>query len=67
VVCDLRAVAPCNMRTIDLLARLALSARREGRRLVVRGAPEELRELVELAGLAEVLPCPPDSGVEPER
>jgi hypothetical protein len=45
--------------TVDALARLQLSARRLGRRLRLREAPLELRELIELAGLSRVL------GVEP--
>jgi ABC-type transporter Mla MlaB component len=40
---------------VDALARLALAARRRGCRLRLAGASEELRELIELAGLAGVL------------
>jgi ABC-type transporter Mla MlaB component len=41
---------------VDALARLALAARRRGCRVRVAGASRELLELIELAGLAEVLP-----------
>lgn len=41
--------------TVDCLARLALVARRQGGRIAVRGASAELRDLVDLAGLDEVL------------
>jgi hypothetical protein len=41
--------------TIDALARLQLAARRLRCRLVLRDAPDELRELVAFAGLGEVL------------
>jgi len=40
---------------VDALARLALAARRHGTRVCLRGASEELRELMELMGLSEVL------------
>ena len=44
-------------RTVEALARLQLAARRGGRQLVLHGPCPELRELVELCGLSEVLPC----------
>jgi hypothetical protein len=46
---------------VDALARLQLAARRSGYEVAVTDAPKELRELIELAGLWEVL------GVEPLR
>ena len=49
------------LATVDLLARLQLAARRAGRRLVLARAPEDLLELIELAGLGDAL------GVEPWR
>ncbi len=45
--------------TIERLARLALAARRLGFAIRLHGASEELAELLEFAGLSEVL------GVEP--
>lgn len=40
---------------VDALARLALAARRRGCRVRLAGISAELRELIELAGLTEVL------------
>jgi len=52
-------MAAAHLSTVDALARLQLAAQRLGLELRVLHAPDELRELVDLAGLAEVL------GVEP--
>jgi ABC-type transporter Mla MlaB component len=52
--CDLRA-ARADASTIDALARLQLLASRRGLRLRLRHASPELLELVELAGLRDVL------------
>jgi anti-anti-sigma regulatory factor len=41
---------------LDQLARLRLAAARDGHPLVLRGAGERLRLLLELTGLAELLP-----------
>lgn len=57
VVCDLGALAAADLATIDALARLTLAARRLGREVHVREAPPELRPLLEVLGLAEVVPC----------
>jgi anti-anti-sigma regulatory factor len=46
---------PCDLATVDALARLQLTLRREGRELVLVGRSPELCELIELAGLTEVL------------
>ncbi|HEY0417171.1 MAG TPA: hypothetical protein VGC78_12380 [Gaiellaceae bacterium] len=46
---------------VDALARLQLAARRAGFRIAVERAPEQVRELIALAGLEEAL------GVEPLR
>ena len=40
---------------VDALARLQLAARRSGYELTVTDAPNDLLELIELAGLCEVL------------
>jgi anti-anti-sigma regulatory factor len=50
-----------DLGTIDALARLQLTARRAGLHMRLRAVPRELRELLELVGLDEVL------GVEPRR
>jgi hypothetical protein len=63
-------LADPDCRTVEALARLQLAARRGGRRIVLHGSCRELRELVELCGLSEVLPCAEaatTSGVEPIR
>jgi hypothetical protein len=46
---------------VDALARLQLAARRSGYEVTVTEAPSDLVELIELAGLCDVL------GVEPLR
>jgi ABC-type transporter Mla MlaB component len=67
VVCDVAAIAPVDLTTVDGLARLALALRRLGRAVVLRNASEELRDLVALAGLDDVLPCGPASAIEAGR
>jgi ABC-type transporter Mla MlaB component len=52
--CEVGAVQ-ADAVAVDALARLALVARRGGARVLLGGASEELRDLVELMGLAEVL------------
>jgi ABC-type transporter Mla MlaB component len=70
VVCDVAALTRSDIGTVDLICRLASTARASGCRLVLRGVPWHLRSLVLFAGLADVLPCledsPPGSGLEPE-
>ena len=63
---DARALTAPDEFDIDALARLQLAARRRGARLELYGAPARLIELLELAGLSEVLPCR-RSGVETNR
>lgn len=46
---------PADGPALDLLARMALAARRCGCRVDLRGVSPELRELIELAGLTETL------------
>jgi ABC-type transporter Mla MlaB component len=53
-VCELRGVE-ADAVAVDALARLHLAARRRGSRLSVRGASADLRELVSLLGLRDVL------------
>jgi hypothetical protein len=54
VVCDVGAL-PANARTIEALARLQLTARRLGRRIRLQRASPELEQLLEFAGLADVV------------
>jgi hypothetical protein len=49
--CDAAALTTVDLGTVDALARLALTARRMGARLLVCNASPRLRELLELAGL----------------
>jgi ABC-type transporter Mla MlaB component len=64
VVCDVRALAP-DAVTVDVLARLQLTARRLGRRVRFRHACDELQALLGLVGLTDVVPCGGWSGLEP--
>ena len=54
VRCDVDGVEP-DAVTVDALARLQLAAQRRGCRIRLENASPELRELVELLGLTEVL------------
>jgi STAS domain len=66
IICDagrLRA----DVAAVDVVARLALAARRLDRGMRLRRAPSALRELLALAGLADVVPCGPESGLDPRR
>jgi len=67
VVCDLRDLSDADLRTVDALARLALGVRRLGLAVRLSDPPPELRELLDLAGLHDVVPCVPRSGVEVVR
>jgi ABC-type transporter Mla MlaB component len=64
LLCDVARLADVDMTTIDALARIALRARRLGCAVNLRDAPPELLRLVAFAGLSDVLPCDPSSGVE---
>ncbi|MEV6303540.1 STAS domain-containing protein [Actinoplanes sp. NPDC051861] len=55
IVCDVSAVTRPDVVTVEMLTRLALAARRAGGRLVFTGVSAELRQLMELLGLREVL------------
>jgi hypothetical protein len=55
VTCDVTAVARPDLVTVEALARLRLTARRHGWRLVVGGAGPDLLGLVRLLGLADAL------------
>lgn len=55
IVCDLSTAADADAATVELLARLQLTARRLGCRLRLRDASPELLELLDLMGLCEAL------------
>jgi hypothetical protein len=58
IVCDVGAL-PANVRTIEALARLQLTARRHGHRIRLQRASNELQQLIEFVGLADVLETRP--------
>jgi anti-anti-sigma regulatory factor len=55
IICDASVIIHPSAETVDALARLQLNARRLGGHVVLRNASTELRELIGLAGLDEVL------------
>ena len=55
-----------DLRQVDELCRLALAARRLGCRIHLTDAEPELRDLLDLAGMADVLTdCPAAKGPVP--
>ena len=54
-LCDVRGVGP-DAVTVDALARLQLAARRAGCQVRLRGASDELVQLLGFLGLRDVLP-----------
>jgi len=67
VVCDVSRITNPDAVTVDALARLQLTAQRIGHSLWFRNPSSVLRELIDLAGLREVLPVLSDLGLEPQR
>ena len=59
---DVASLIACDLGTVDRLARCALAARRQGRRIRLLGASPELVELVALSGLTRVIPAAPEPG-----
>ena len=57
VICDVGALLHPDAGTIEALARMQLTARRLGGRVKLRRACGELRDLLTLSGLSDVLPC----------
>jgi len=56
VICDVAAVGDPDVATVDAVARLQVTARRLGRQIVLRHACDELRQLLFLVGLSDVVP-----------
>lgn len=54
LVCDVAGVGRPDASTLDLIARLALTARRLGREMQLRHASAPLEELLRFVGLADV-------------
>lgn len=67
VVCDVGVIVEPDVGTVDALARLALCLRRSGCHVRLRGATPDLRDLLALAGLGEIVPCDGGSVVEAGR
>ncbi len=67
VVCDVGGVTEPDIGTVAILARLLLAARRLGRPFLLLHASEELRGLLVLVGLSDVVPCATDLTVELKR
>lgn len=67
VICDVSALADPDVGTVDALARLALTARRFGRRLRLRHACGDLRDLLVLVGLDGVVSLAATLPLEAER
>ncbi len=65
VICDVAAIQCPTVGTLDVLARLQLAARRRGWHLTLHGARSELRALLALAGLTEVLGVTPNLSAGP--
>ena len=55
VVCDVRGVVDPDAVTLDALARLQLTAKRMGHKVVIRHASHQLKDLLEFTGLRDVL------------
>ncbi|MFH9688469.1 STAS domain-containing protein [Streptomyces sp. NPDC017413] len=55
VDCDVGGVIRPDLTLVEAVARLALVARRSGRTLRLRRVPPELRSLLDLVGLADVV------------
>ncbi|MFF7179596.1 STAS domain-containing protein [Streptomyces sp. NPDC008121] len=55
VRCEVGALAHADLAAVDALARLRLTAGRHGHRLVFRGTGPELRLLLGLVGLADLV------------
>jgi ABC-type transporter Mla MlaB component len=66
-VCDVGGLADPDAVTVDALARLQLTARRLGLQIRVRHAGGELRDLLALMGLCEVVPLCADLPLEAGR
>ena len=64
VICDVGALADPGMPAVEALARVQLTAHRLGLEVSLRHASRELRELLDLVGLSDVLRVAAASGRE---
>jgi STAS domain-containing protein len=70
VTCDVGGITGADIGTVDALARLQLTARRRGSDVQLKDASPCLRNLLALAGLADVVRCSAgsvDSGGQAEH
>ena len=67
LTCDARALTDPDAATLDALARLQLAARRSGTSVELSNVHRNLADLLALVGLADVIPCSQDSGVDADR
>jgi ABC-type transporter Mla MlaB component len=67
LICDLRGLVTSDAVVVEALARLQLTARSLGCHVELRNACGELRDLLLLTGLADVLPECEDLPLEPRR
>ena len=65
ILCDVGALFDPDCITIDVLARLQLTALRAGRRVQLLDACGELRDLLTFAGLSETVPAREDLSLQP--
>jgi anti-anti-sigma regulatory factor len=65
IACDVGSLTDADAVMIDTLARLQLAMRRRGLEIRLRNTPPELRELITLVGLDDVLRVEP--GGQPEE
>ena len=65
VICDVSTLAAADAVTVDVIARVALTARRLGRPLHLRHASRDLRRLLVFMGLADVVGLGPGAGPGP--
>ncbi len=64
LLCEVSALTDADLLTVDALARLQLGARRLGCDMRLEHAPPELRDLLSLLGLQEVVRCAEESGLD---
>lgn len=67
IVLDVGALVRPDLSVVDLLVRIQLAAGRAGGRLELGGACSELCDLIELLGLADVLPLRIEAGGQTEQ
>jgi hypothetical protein len=63
LVCEVGTLR-ADLAAVDVMARLALVARRLDRGILLYDATPALRGLIALVGLADVVPCGPDAGLD---